>query len=251
MSPRSRPLAAAYRRELLLGWPGSPGAVATSETRSPPAERREPVVDQQQREVGAGVAEGGHLPVDDGAGSGRRRRSAGCRAGSRRARSRPPPGRRPGTPLGQPAVQLVGVRALAGLGALELLAPAAHLPLQEALRAGRTPPSPTAAGSTACSAASTSTSRPAIAAVRSGPSALELGRPCGTASRRPAPSRRTARRARRGRRSGRTSRGTGTPVSRQRASSRCTRGPCRGRWPARGPSGGRRTIHHDVPSVTS
>ncbi len=113
-------------------------------------------------------------------------------------------------------MQLVGVRLLAGLASPRAACPSGA-PGARGSPAGRpNSPSPTSAGSTACSAASTSTIRPAIAAVRSGPSASSWR---ADAVRRPVDAlhhvERRADHVRR-RRSGRTSSGTGTSVSGQR-----------------------------------
>ena len=105
----------------------------TSETRPLPGDLGEPVVDEQQRDVGAGVPEGRHLPVDDGL-------DLVVVAGEQVVEAvvavHDPDHRRVvgGHPRGEPPVQLLGVRVLAGLGPLELLAPAAYLALEEAGR---------------------------------------------------------------------------------------------------------------------
>ena len=84
--------------------------------------------------------------------------------------------------------------------------------------------SPTAAGSTACRSASTSTmARATGRAARSAPSGVELAAGRGTTRRRRAPSRRTARRSRRRPSQQREVRGTGTPVPCSAAMTRYSR----------------------------
>ena len=237
MSPGSRPLAAVYAASC-WSLPGQPCALADvgdEVAAGRGAERSRRPASAPGR---CGCRRAWPSPSRRRHGSGRRCRPGSCRAGSRRARSRPPTGPRPRRHLlGEQPVQLVGVGVLAGLRALELLAPAAYLPLQEALRPaelaepdgrrvdgvqrGQHLDQPVGDRGR-CARCRARRARP----------------PCGRRCRRPAPSRRTAPRARRVVGAVRVGAGDRYVGVGQRATSRCTRGPCRARSPGRGPAAG-------------
>ena len=142
---------------------------------SPPADSDELVVDQQQRDVGERVAEGGHLPVDDRLHLVGGVDQAGCRAGSRRARS--PSCARSRHRRARRASRgssVVGVAAAGGWRSPRAAGPTGA-PAARGSPAGRpNSPSPTAAGSTACSRASTSITAGAMPAVPPRRSARQL-----------------------------------------------------------------------------
>ena len=194
MSPGSPAARRGVRRQLLLGGPGSRA----------PWRRRRPGRRRRRRRAGRRPAAArGRCGCRRGWPSPSRRPpwtsvvgadQAGCRAGSRRARSRPRPGPRP-------ARRSVSRRCSSSAsGCSRVFEPSSCLPQRRTWRSrkpcGRpNSASPTASGSTACSAASTSTSPAGDRGGALGAERLELRGLAVRPSRRPAPSRRTARRA--------------------------------------------------------